>query len=45
MNDNKCPVCGCLFLPVDGITYEAHLSKSLLAIYSEMQENYIGEVP
>ena len=45
MEDNKCPMCGCLVKPVNGMTQEVHLSKSILTVYRGIQEDYNGEIP
>jgi hypothetical protein len=45
MDNNKCPMCGSTFRPVNGMTPEAHLSKPLLLLYRGIQEDYTGDVP
>jgi len=45
MDESKCPMCGSSFLPIKGMTAAEHLSKSLLSLYREIQDEYAAEIP
>ena len=42
MDDNKCPICGSLFSPANGMNPAEHLAKGILSAYRGMQEKNEG---